>query len=168
MTYSAHLPQWIHAVWFTHEQAPSLDPSWQKAFFEALTAQARQADIYLDLAGGTADHVHILLKLSPQQALAGVMEILMQGTADWLRQQKKVSADFAWSPGYAASSVSPDRVPMLRRHLRRQAQVHQQIPLERELWELDLHAQDVQCVVVGLVNGPRLTPQELLSGRVGA
>ena len=162
------LSQWMHVVWFTHDGLPLLNAGWRDEFFAALEAQGREAGVYVDLARGMDNHVHVLLQLTPAQSLAPAVNRLMAESATWLRAHRPESPTRLWAPGYAASSVSPDRIPMLRRHLRRQEQVHSQVSLMRELWELDLHARDTQCVVVGMVNGPIPAPRHRMPGRVWA
>lgn len=167
MLQQPYFTPWMHAVWFTHDEQPALAPAWRADFFAALERHGRASGIYVDLVRGMDDHVHILFRLGPAQTLAQVMAALMEGAAAWLDRYHPYLDVPHFAPGYAAASVSPDRIPMLRRHLRRQEKVHSQQTLPRELWELDLHPHDTQCLVVGLVNGPVRSPVELISGRVG-
>ncbi|GAB4410828.1 MAG: hypothetical protein OHK0039_15490 [Bacteroidia bacterium] len=119
--------------------------------YRLLRERASQRGIYVDVINGSTDHVHVLLRLGPAQTLAQVVRSLQE-----MVQQALAAEGYpplVWAAGYLAASVSPEQVPMLRRHIRRQTWVHARYSLEQERWELRLQAHDDQCVVVGVVQG---------------
>jgi putative transposase len=58
---------------------------------------------------------------------------LKKSAGDWLRER---IPRFRWQRGFAAFSVSPDRVRSVQRYVQRQEQHHARRPFKEELEEL--------------------------------
>ena len=74
--------------------------------------------------GGIEDHVHILLILNRNTALADVMETLKRRTSKWLRQRAPFYLNFAWQEGYGAFTVSESMTDNVRQYILNQEQHH--------------------------------------------
>ena len=62
-----------------------------------------QKNIHVLAAGGTANHLHLLILLPQTITLAKAMQELKANTSRWLRE---TSSKFQWQEGYGAFSVS--------------------------------------------------------------
>ena len=98
----------VHCVFSTKDRA-NLIPEPER-LRQYLTGIARAKNIPLLAAGGTRNHLHVLLALPPAVPLAKAVQDLKGNSSRWLNQN---SNRFAWQRGYGAFSVSessPDKV----------------------------------------------------------
>jgi REP element-mobilizing transposase RayT len=92
----------VHCTFSTKNRTDSIpDPSILARY---LGGVAKGKRIPLIIAGGTKNHVHVLIVLPAAMALSRVIQDLKGNSSRWLNQQ---GSDFAWQEGYAAFSVSP-------------------------------------------------------------
>jgi REP element-mobilizing transposase RayT len=74
--------------------------------------------------GGTADHIHILFRLSRTMAVSEVVQLLKVSGSKWIKQQGPAFHQFAWQDGYGAFSVSQSMAPDVIRYIERQKEHH--------------------------------------------
>jgi REP element-mobilizing transposase RayT len=123
-TYSVNL---VHCVFSTKGRLPLIrDPqqSWT-----ILSTVARNAKIGLLAAGGTANHVHLLLHIPKTRTVADCMREIKANSSSRLRRS---NPGFAWQDGYGTISVSPTAVKAVTRYIERQAEHHSSRSFEEE------------------------------------
>ncbi len=81
-------------------------------------------------AGGTQNHIHLLLRLPPVRPVSESMRDLKANSS---RYMNETLGGFAWQDGYAAISVSPSQVPTLRAYIENQQRHHARRTFEQEL-----------------------------------
>jgi REP element-mobilizing transposase RayT len=94
-----------------------------------IRAVARNAQIEVLAAGGTTNHLHLLLKLPKTRTLADVMRELKANSS--LRIRKQLPA-FAWQDGYGAISVSPSAIHAVTQYIAHQEEHHRRRSFEEE------------------------------------
>jgi REP element-mobilizing transposase RayT len=80
-------------------------------------------------AGGTENHVHILLELPPEMAVADAVRTLKCNSSRWLRESVRL---FSWQQGYGAFSVSPSHLGRVVNYIAHQAEHHKRYSFEEE------------------------------------
>jgi len=120
----------IHCIFSTKERRPLIPPERRSALCAYLGAIAQGEGFRLLEAGGTADHLHLLLQLPAQLPLAQAIQKLKGGSSRWM------GPDFAWQQGYGALSVSPSQLPVVRRYIRNQEVHHRKRDFEHEFLAL--------------------------------
>jgi putative transposase len=91
---------------------------------------AREKKIPLIIAGGTRNHVHLLIALPAAVPLAKAVQELKGNSSRWLSQN---GSSFAWQEGYAAFSVSPSNKRAVIAYISDQARHHAKRSFEQEL-----------------------------------
>ena len=91
---------------------------------------ARSEGFTLVAAGGTANHVHLLIILPPAVSLATAIQKLKGSSSRWRGK------GFAWPEGYGAFSVSPSQVPVVKRYIANQDAHHRKHSFEEEFTTL--------------------------------
>jgi putative transposase len=127
-TYTLNL---LHIVFSTKNRAPlihNLD-----GLIKNLRGIARHTSIDVLAAGGTQNHVHLLLRIPPMRR---VSESIRDLKANSSRYMSETSGRFAWQDGYAAISVSPSQVNAVRAYINDQERHHATRSYERELMAL--------------------------------
>ena len=82
------------------------------------------------IINGTADHVHMLIRVRPAQSMADVMRVVKTNSSRWARRKWK--AAFAWQTGYGSFSVSESNVPAVSRYIANQEQHHRTRSFQEE------------------------------------
>jgi putative transposase len=126
---------WVHLVWGTKHRNPLIVPELKYKLYDTLRGIAREKDYYLDFINGVEDHVHLLMGLKPKFAISDVVKDLKGLSHTWVRNNYVSDEYFHWQDGYAAISVSPDRVPVVRGYIKKQEAHHRKHSFEAE-WEL--------------------------------
>jgi putative transposase len=93
----------------------------------------RSKEIFLDSVGGWSDHVHLLISLGREQAIAKVMMLIKGESAHWINGQRLLKGKFRWQDDYFSISVSESQVETVRAYICNQEEHHRAIPFAREL-----------------------------------
>ena len=92
----------MHCVFSTKDRKPIIpDPTALGRYFGGV---AREKKIPLILAGGTNNHVHLLIALPASIALARAIQDLKGNSSRWIGLHQ---SGFSWQQGYSGFSVSP-------------------------------------------------------------
>jgi REP element-mobilizing transposase RayT len=98
-----------------------------------LTGIARAKNITLLAAGGTANHVHLLIALPPTQTMSKVMQELKGNSSRWMNNR---GMKFAWQEGFGAVGVSQSKKDVVARYIARQEEHHRKWTFEEEYMTL--------------------------------
>jgi putative transposase len=90
---------------------------------------AKQKDIHLISAGGTANHAQILIVLQASLTLAKPLQIIKAYSSRWMAEQ---GVNFKWQEGYGAFSVSPSQLQTVVNYIRNQEKHHARRSFEEE------------------------------------
>jgi len=125
-----HTCNLVHCVFSTKDRANLiLEP---ERLWQYVGGIARQNDILLLTAGGTANHLHLLISLPPTLTLAKAMQEVKGNTSRWLNERSR----FAWQQGYGAFSVSQSQRKKVVDYIDRQAEHHAKWSFEQEFLTL--------------------------------
>jgi len=126
-----HTCSLVHCVFSTKDRA-DLIPD-RPRLWQYVGGIARQKQILLLAAGGTANHLHLLISLPPTMTLAKAVQELKGNTSRWLNQ---MASRFAWQEGYSAFSVSQSQRETVVDYIDRQAEHHAKWSFEQEFLTL--------------------------------
>jgi len=117
----------LHCVFSTKDRTNSIsDP---QALGRYLGGVAREKNLPLLIAGGTGNHVHLLIALPAAMPLAKAIQELKGNSSRWLNQH---GFAFAWQEGYAAFSVSPSNKRAVMEYIAGQPRHHEKRSFEQE------------------------------------
>ena len=104
-----------------------------EALWKRLSLIARAKDISLITAGGTPNHVHLLIALSPVMTLANTIQNLKAHSSRWMKEDVPM---FAWQEGYGAFSVSESNREAVLDYIANQCEHHRKWSYEQEFMTL--------------------------------
>jgi putative transposase len=133
----------IHLVFSTKHRAPLIRTELQPVMFAYLVGAANGIDCPAIIAGGIADHVHILFALHKTVALCKAVEEIKKESSKWAKEHGGGST-FYWQNGYGAFSVSPQHVPRVSEYIANQAKHHAELPFQDEFRDM-LHRAGEEC-----------------------
>jgi REP element-mobilizing transposase RayT len=105
--------------------------------------------------GGTRDHVHMLLKLPCDLAVADCLHVVKANSSRWIHEKWPQRRSFAWQVGYGAFSVSESGHSRVVEYIRRQEEHHRKMSFQDEFMLL-LRKQGSS--LINGTSGARLTP----------
>lgn len=114
----------VHLIFGTKDRIKYLVPCVRSSLHAYLATVARNAKCEGYRVGGTADHVHLAIRLCRTITLAALVEELKTTSSKWLKTQKTGLATFAWQRGYGAFSVSPGDLEALIAYIDNQEEHH--------------------------------------------
>ena len=87
-------------------------------------------------AGGTADHIHIVIRLKPVHSLSEMMQKIKGSSSKWLNEQQRLKHKFAWQEGYGAFTVNESRIPAVIRYVSGQETHHRKQTFKDEFVQI--------------------------------
>jgi REP element-mobilizing transposase RayT len=124
-----HAANFVHCVFSTKERRDLIPADVQERLYAYLTGIADNMGFNILAAGGTSNHVHLLIGLPPALTLAEAMQKLKANSSRWLGEN---GVQFEWQKGYGAFSVSPSLLKTVQAYIRRQAEHHRRRSFEEE------------------------------------
>jgi putative transposase len=119
----------IHLVFSTKERRNTIPKEFLPRLFSYIAGICKNYEMIPIAIGGTENHVHILLHLSPKLSLAKAVQLLKGNSSKWMGEQ---GIDFAWQEGYGAFSVSSSNLDQVERYIRSQEAHHRKFSFEEE------------------------------------
>jgi len=116
----------VHCVFSTKDRRPLIPAARTEELFAYLGGIAGSEGFTLVAAGGTANHVHVLIILSATQSLAHAVQKLKGSSSRWMGR------GFSWQEGYGAFSVSASQVPIVKKYIQNQEEHHRRRNFEEE------------------------------------
>jgi REP element-mobilizing transposase RayT len=111
-----------HIVFGTKDRAPLIAAEWEHDLYRNLAATVANHRGVLIEINGTADHVHMLVRLLPATAVADFLRELKSVSSKWVRRNHE--PEFTWQRRYGAFSVSESDQSELRDYIRDQKRHH--------------------------------------------
>ena len=123
-----HTCNLAHCVFSTKDRAKLIaDP---ERLWQYVGGIARQKNILLLAAGGTANHLHLLISLPSTMALSKAVQDIKGNTSKWLGSR------FASQEGYSGFSVSQSQQQRVIDYIDGQAEHHKKWSFEQEYLSL--------------------------------
>lgn len=126
-----HASVLVHCVFSTKQRANLIRNP--EALWRYLAVIAHDKKIALLAAGGTANHVHLLLAVPPVLPLATALRELKAHSSRWMREHGQ---RFAWQEGYGAFSVSQSQRLTVMDYIAAQKVHHAKWTFEQEFMTL--------------------------------
>jgi len=127
----SYVLNYVHCVFSTKGRAQLIrDPEPLWAYMRGI---ARNRGFDIIAVGETDNHVHLLLSVPPGMHL---VELIRDLKANSSRFMKSNVPGFSWQDGYAAISVSPSQVEVVKRYIAGQREHHRRRTFDDELLAL--------------------------------
>jgi len=121
-----------HFIFSTKNRAPMITADVQPRLFEYIGGILRSHKSVLLAAGGIADHVHLLVRLSKELAVSEALRLIKANSSGWIHDTFPEQRAFAWQAGYAAFTVSYSNLGPVKRYLAGQAEHHRERTFQEE------------------------------------
>jgi REP-associated tyrosine transposase len=123
----------IHCVFSTKGRRDLIPNDLQPKLFRYLNGIGSSCRMPVLAAGGTGNHVHLLMVLPSAISVAKAVQTFKSNSSRWIREH---GIDFAWQDGYGAFTVSASQREVVRRYVERQKDHHAKRTFEDEFLAL--------------------------------
>ncbi len=126
----------LHVVFSTKYRKPHLLHEWRSDLHSYIGGVVKDHKSCLLRAGGIEDHVHLLLRIHPDYAVAKTIQLLKTNSSKWINDLRFLKGKFQWQPGYGAFSVSQSMSETVKRYIDHQEAHHRSQTFESEYVDL--------------------------------
>ncbi len=131
---SSHVSNRLHCVFAIKSRRSLLPESLRPTLWAYLVGTAHNLGIQVLAAGGTGDHVHILIALPAMVALSEAMQRLKANSSRWVRNE--TDQEFQWQEGYGAFSVGIRSTKAVIAYIRNQEEHHRRRDFRAEFEQM--------------------------------
>jgi REP element-mobilizing transposase RayT len=122
-----HAHNLLHCVFSTKERLPLIQKP--EELWRYTVGLAYNKSVHVIAAGGTSNHVHLLMLLPQTVTLAKTMQEIKANSSRWLHETLR---SFQWQEGYGAFSVSHSQRETVARYIANQEEHHRERSFEEE------------------------------------
>ena len=121
-----------HLVFSTQHREQWITTEIQSRLWEYLGGMVREREGIAILVGGMPDHIHMLVTLHQQVAIADFMRDIKAGSSGWIHETFPNTAGFRWQTGYGAFTVSHSARDDVRTYIANQESHHRRLSFQEE------------------------------------
>jgi len=125
---------WIHIVFSTKNRQQLLTDKVRYQVFEHIRKNAKEKNIWLDEINGWIEHCHCLIRLSREQSISKVAQLIKGESSFWINKNSLIE-NFLWQDDYFAVSVSESNVEIIKNYIRKQEEHHRRNTFQEEFDE---------------------------------
>jgi putative transposase len=122
----------VHIIFSTKDRRGFLDREFRSHMHGYLASISRNLKCDCFRVGGTADHVHLAVRLSRTITIAKLVEQLKSSSSVWAKEQSRNLYRFAWQRGYGCFSISPRDLDDLVAYIDNQEEHHKERTFQDE------------------------------------
>jgi putative transposase len=121
-----------HLVFSTKDRAPQITADIRPRLWEYMGGTVRGLRGIPIQIGGVEDHVHLLVTLRQDVALADFLRQLKAASSRWIHDTFPHAGAFAWQSGYGAFTVSHSAVDAVKAYILKQEEHHKTQSFQEE------------------------------------
>jgi putative transposase len=122
----------IHFVFSTKNRENLINNKIRTRLFAYLGGIAREIKALPLAIGGTGNHVHLLISMSPVISASKCIQTIKANSSKWIHEEFPKNKGFAWQAGYSGFSVSPRQIQNVRNYIENQEEHHRIKTFEEE------------------------------------
>jgi len=128
-----HVCIYLHVVFSTKNRFPFISPAVEEELFAYIGGIVNNHGSRLIAAGGTGNHVHLLISMSKNVLIPEFVAELKRDSSKWIKTKGIKFSKFAWQDGYSVFSVGHTQVADVVRYIAGQKEHHQKTLFEDEM-----------------------------------
>ncbi|MBV9241297.1 MAG: IS200/IS605 family transposase [Acidobacteria bacterium] len=113
----------LHIVFSTKHRQPLIDPAFEDRLCAYVNGIIHKQGCKLLIAGGTVDHIHLLVSLSKQIFISTLIGHIKRESSIWVKANGG-PRDFYWQEGYGVFSIGQSQVQAVTKYIATQKQHH--------------------------------------------
>ncbi|MFW5870466.1 MAG: transposase [Candidatus Sumerlaeota bacterium] len=111
-------------IFSTKDREPFINSEVRPHLHGFLANSVRNTGCQCYRVGGTADHVHLAIRLTRTIEIAKLLDQIKTPSSSWMKSQGHEFKGFTWQRGYGCFSVGPKSLDPLRKYIDEQHEHH--------------------------------------------
>ena len=129
-----------HVIFSTKNRESIIYDSFKERLYKYIGGIIRSKGGKLLSIGGTADHIHLAMKLKPVESISKVVGELKGNSSKWVNDSRFLVGHFSWQGGFGAFSVSESQLNSVKLYIESQEKHHSTLSFKDEFVSiLDKH-----------------------------
>jgi putative transposase len=120
----------VHVVFSTKDRRKTISDELQPRLWAYIVGVCKKLEILVQAVGGTEDHLHVLIHVPPNLAVAKAVLTIKANSSRWINEG--APRRFAWQEGYGVFSVSHSLAATAVRYINNQKTHHRKMSFEDE------------------------------------
>jgi putative transposase len=135
MVHHVYSSIYYHLVWGTKNCEAFIKSEFKEKLYKYIGRAISENGWHLLSVGGTADHIHILIQITPKDNISDIVCKIKSSSSKFVR--KNFCNCFAWQGGYSVFTVDTTSLPRLKSYIAKQEEHHaQKMSFEKELFKM--------------------------------
>ncbi|HET9504486.1 MAG TPA: IS200/IS605 family transposase [Hymenobacter sp.] len=122
----------LHVVFAVQGRHAAIPEAHAERLYRYITGIITERGQKLLAINGMPNHLHLLIGLRPDMALAELMREVKASSSKFINEQRWVAGKFAWQAGYGAFSYSTSQLPDVIRYIEGQQAHHRKQTFQEE------------------------------------
>ena len=106
-----------HIVFSTKNRRPFISDTVRPRLYDYIGGTIRRQEAVLYEIGGTADHVHLLLRWRPDGSISDLVRDIKSASSGWMHKTIPGMSAFYWQDGFGAFTVSHSQSDKLKAYM---------------------------------------------------
>ncbi|MBR5983631.1 MAG: IS200/IS605 family transposase [Bacteroidales bacterium] len=115
---------YVHFVFAVQNRMGLIGQAWKDDLYKYITGTISNKGHKLMAFGGVSDHIHILVSMSPTQAISDLMADVKRSSSLWINERRLVQEKFSWQSGYGAFTYSKHQITNVANYIENQEEHH--------------------------------------------
>jgi len=124
---------YVHIVFSTKNRFNFITPEIEDELYAYIGGVVRNFACVLLKAGGTANHIHLLISLSKNILVPDLIGSVKRDSSQWLKTKSPMLHKFGWQDGYSAFSVGYMQISDVKKYIANQKEHHTKNLFEDEM-----------------------------------
>ena len=123
---------YVHLIFSTKNRADMILPAIENELFSYIGGIGNNNDSKLIAAGGTKNHIHLLVSMSKNIKLSVLVGDIKRDSSKWIKTKGDLYHAFQWQDGYGAFSVGYTQIEAVKKYISNQKTHHARVNFEDE------------------------------------
>jgi REP element-mobilizing transposase RayT len=123
----------VQLVFAVHNREALITPQIEERLYAYIIGIIEKRKHTLIAIGGTADHIHILVRMHPTQSISDLVRDIKTNSSRMVNENKLLHGRFSWQNAYGAFTYSKSQVPAVKRYVLNQKEHHKKETFKGEI-----------------------------------
>ncbi|MBR6081484.1 MAG: IS200/IS605 family transposase [Salinivirgaceae bacterium] len=114
----------VHFVFAVQNRQALISKTWKDELYKYITGIVTNKGHKLLSIGGVADHIHVLIGVSPNQSVSSLVADIKRSSSLWINERNLTAGKFAWQEGFGAFSYGKSQVHDVALYIENQEEHH--------------------------------------------
>ena len=129
---NSYIQLYFHFVIAVKYKAAAIDDEWEDQLNKHIAGILKDNRHKMLAINSLPDHVHIFIGMNARQSISKLMELIQQGSADFINDNKFTQKKFHWQEGYGAFSNHLSEIGAVVKYILNQKEHHHKITFREE------------------------------------